>query len=411
MVTVPTEQALFRALDLSFRVSKHSAPMKPFVRFSSETRRLFASTRAARDFFWDFDAGIQNLLLSVTRAVSTPESLAAACNQRWQDNLAALAERKRLELQELKATGRPAPLPIRPREERISERIRRGGRFLYAGCGSGAECLALASLGLDVVGIDTVPELVDVANAWARHLALPFRAICMDAMALDPGLGTFDGFLVEFYGQQPARKQALHLQESLRGALADEGRGFVSANRRKYSSYWYLMGHKYSDLMAKWLAPQSDFDYLFSESDKSEEQLSFGLYQRTHTRQSLASELGHCFEILECENESDPRYVVCVATPRHGPPAEAEHCRSAGSAETPFTDSAIGRASVEVVLDKVEAICNILEAHEKNVSEHFETKAPTKRVNPIKGVEVDYPPFVRLLEEVFSELPTGSFSP
>ena len=39
----------------------------------------------------------------------------------------------------------------------------------------------------------------------------------------------------------------------------------------------------------------------------------YGLYMRSHTVDSLATELSHAFSIVECKYEEyDPRYVMCV---------------------------------------------------------------------------------------------------
>ena len=382
--------------------------MKPFVRFARETQSLYGNDRhRTRGFFWDFDAMLQKVLLGVVRGTSTPETLAEACIERWAVSLAHLEASKRSELQDIATAGRQVQLSSHPRMRYIIDRMRPNARFLFVGCGSGTECLTLASRGLDVVGIDTVPGLVDVANAWARHLALPFKAIRLDAMALDSRLGLFDGLLVEFYGHQPSWSQTLRLQERLHSVLSEEGKGFLVANRRRYASYGFLMGTAYSTLMTARLAVQAHFDYRFSQPDKSEEQLRYGLYWRTHTRESLAAELSHNFNVLECTYEDDPRYVVCVVGRKQGPPAEREHGERQDLAETQAAGLRIGAASIDELLDKVETICEMLEAHEKNVQEFYDSPGVVEMMNPIKGVEVDYSSFIGLLEEVSGVLQDG----
>lgn len=382
--------------------------MKPFVRFARETQRLYGNDRRrTRWFFWDFDAMVQKVLLDLVRGTSTPETLAEACIERWAVNLGQLEARSRSELQDIARTGRQVQLSSHPRMKYIIDRMRPNARFLWAGCGAGTECLALARRGLNVVGIDTVPGLVDVANAWARHLALPFKAICVDAMALDPRLGLYDGLLVEFYGHQPSWNQTLRLQEHLHSVLSEEGMGFIVANRRKYSSYWFRMGTAYSPLMTKRLAVQAHFDYRFSQPDKSEEQLRYGLYWKTHTRESLAAELSHSFNVLECAYESDPRYVICVVGRKQGPPAEEEPRGRQDLAETQAAGLRTSATSIDELLNKVETVCEMLEAHERRVQEFYDHPGTFEGMSPIKGVEVDYSRFIDLLEEVSAVLPVS----
>jgi len=384
----------------------HSPPMKPFVRFARETQHLYdGERRRARWFFWDFDAMVQKVLLGIVRGVSTPGTLAEACKKRWAVNLSRLEKKKWSELREISRTGRHVRFPGDKAMDYITDRLRPNARFLYAGCGAGTECLAFASRGLDVVGIDPVPGLVDVANAWAGHFALPFKAICADAMALDSNLGLFDGFLVEFYGDQPSWNRTLSLQANLQGILTNEGKGFIVATRRKYASYWFRMGTTYSALMTKRLAVQAHFDYRFSQPDKSEEQLRYGLYTKTHTRESLAAELCHSFDILECIYKSDPRYVLCVVSRKQGSPAEGAHPVCPDLAEAQAVGLKTSTTSVDELLDRVQTICETLETNEKKVQEFYDCPGNFEGMSPIKGVEIDYPRFTGLLEEVSAVLP------
>ena len=395
------ESSVDRVLDLSCRVSARSAPMKPFVRFAPEMQQLYGGDRRpTRWHYWDFDVMAQKVLLSIVHATITPEELAAACADRWAVNLARLERDSRQKLEEaVKLREKVVPRGY-ARVENIVDRMRPKARFLYAGCGAGGECLALAHRGLEVVGIDSVPGLVDVANAWAGHLGLAFRAYHLDAMALDSRFGRFDGFLVEFYGDLPRPSQTLRLRQNLHDVLADDGRGFVMGVRRKYASYWYLMGTDYPPLMTARLAAQSVFDYRFLQPDKCEEQLSFGLYTRTHTRESLAAELGRTFSVVECDYESDPRYVVGVVGRRQGPPAEPGPPEGRDAAGLNA-----GAADAAGLLDKVEAVCDMLEAHEKKVRDFYDRSEESGRTNLLEGVVVDYAGFIRLLERLSRVLP------
>ena len=207
---------LKQIIELSYRISVHSPPMKPFIRFGRDSDPIYEHKCAAiESLFWDFDYTLQKVLLGAVRAVAVPEQLSALCLAQWDKNLNKLQIRKQHELQSLKDSGRSYRFNYTPRDEFILNRIKPGSRFLYLGCGSGTECLKLANRGHSVIGIDIVPSLVNVANKWAEHLSLPFKAICMNAHSLDLDEETFDGFLVEFYGEQPSLSQALLLQKNL----------------------------------------------------------------------------------------------------------------------------------------------------------------------------------------------------
>ena len=59
----------------------------------------------------------------------------------------------------------------------------------------------------------------------------------MDAHDIGFSPGSFDGFLLEFYGFQPSLVQALALQRGLASTLNDNGKGFIVANRNKYALF------------------------------------------------------------------------------------------------------------------------------------------------------------------------------
>src|SRR2546426_7926279 len=77
----------------------------------------------------------------------------------------------------------------------LAERVRRfvlpsgDERALDAGCGAGALALALAPLVLEVVGVDRVPELLDLARGRAPHNASFVEA---DVTKLPFDDGSFD---------------------------------------------------------------------------------------------------------------------------------------------------------------------------------------------------------------------------
>lgn len=74
---------------------------------------------------------------------------------------------------------------------------RRARRVLDLGCGEGWLVRALAEQGIDVVGIDVSPELVDAAG---RAGGGEFHAVSYDALAADPSLapGEYDAVVCNF---------------------------------------------------------------------------------------------------------------------------------------------------------------------------------------------------------------------
>jgi SAM-dependent methyltransferase len=389
-------------LELSWRISGHSPPMKPFVRFSKQTDEVYRHRGAeARRLLWDFDDTLQRVLLRIAKAVATPEQLAHSCVERWKVNLEQLYSRKRRELDTLIESGESFQPQYTTRDEFLFARTEPGGRFLYVGCGSGTECLRLASGGYEVVGIDTVFKLTRVANEWSGHLDLPFEAICMDVMDLGFAQRSFDGFLLEFYGHQPVFSRSLALQRNLAHTLRDGGKGFIVGSRKKYASFWYKMGSRYSASMTRWLTRQSRLDYYWSESDGCEEQLSYGLYWRSHTVDSLGTELSRTFDIVECMYEEyDPRYVVCVVERKEDSRALEEVGPGCGELIEGHLD--VGTAPAEDALSLVESICDLLESHERKVVQFFDGDLAEGQ-SPLRGVQANLSEFMDLLWEVCEE--------
>lgn len=284
------------------------------------------------------------------------------------------------------------------RDRFIFARTEPESRFLGVGCGSGVECLRFASRGYHIVGIDTVFRLTGVANDWATHFDLPFQAICMDVMELGFAQGSFDGFLVEFYGHQPVLSQSLTLQRNLKQALRHGGKGLIVANRKKHASCWYRMGSRNPASMTRWLTRQSILDYRWSEHDSCEEQLRYGLYRRSHTVDSFVRELSPTFDIIKCtDGEHDPRYVVCVVERKQDPRASGE---DRPDCVEPIVDHpAAGVGPVEDTLRQVQWICDFLESHEGKVIRFLDADL-TKGTSPLRGVEVNLSEFIELLWEV-----------
>ncbi len=67
-------------LNLSYRISCHSQAMKPFIRFSKQTRNYSRS-------FWDFDDLLQKTLLKLLYKIASPEEIPPLCIEQWKRNL------------------------------------------------------------------------------------------------------------------------------------------------------------------------------------------------------------------------------------------------------------------------------------------------------------------------------------
>jgi SAM-dependent methyltransferase len=396
---------LDRILSLSYRISCSSPPLKPFMRFSQDTEVLYRlADRNKRSLFWDFDDTLQKILLTIAKAVSTPDQLAQACIARWKINLELLYQGSRRHLQELIDTKQPYRYITSPFLQFILDRLQPGSRFLYVGCGAGTECLSLAHYGHEVIGIDTFFLLTRVAHDWSRHLALPFQTVCMDVMDLGFVKETFDSFLLEFYGYQPTLQQSLHIQENLARVLRRGARGFLVASRKPYASYWFLMGTPYPRSMVRWLANQAALDYHWDNSDGQEEKLVYGLYYRSHTKDSLSRELGYAFQVRDCVYAKDPRYVIGMVAPKENLDSlpDLAYSRVWPGAGPAYPES--GAGSILDVLDNVESIGNFLEAHERTVVDYFKDDPRTGQ-SPFRDLQVEISEFLRLLESALHGSP------
>jgi ubiquinone/menaquinone biosynthesis C-methylase UbiE len=399
------KNTLKRILDLSWRISGYAPPMKPFLRFSKHADTLYkGKTNSYKHFFWDFDDALQRVLLGMVRTIATPAEIAEACIERWKINLEKIYQKSKRQLEELRKHGEAPQFRYTPRDEFIFSRVEPGSRLLYVGCGTGTQCLGWAQRGYEVIGIDTDEQLVGIANERAEYLKLPFQAICMDAENITFPPGSFDGFLLEFYGFQPSLVQTLALQRGLARALNDDGKGFIVATRKKYASFWNGMSNLgYPESMIHWLTSQRRLDHYFSQMDACEEKLSFGLYIRNHTVDSLSRELGGVFDVQECMYEEyDPRYLISVVKRRglfSDSPPTSENDDSEDWTKQEFLQR--DGVSIEDVLRQIHAICDLLELHKERVKRFFLNIDVSGGKSPLSMVDMDLPRFIELLEHTY----------
>jgi hypothetical protein len=347
---------------------------------------------------------LQQTLLKIVKAISTPNQLDLACIERWKKNTESLHQVSKRQFEELVEAKKPYQYIQTDRIRFISERLDKASLLLYVGCGRGTQCLSFANQDHNVIGIDTNFALIESSNTWARYLDVPFKAICMDVMDLGFTKEAFDSFLMEFYGYQSSMYQSLLLQRNLAWVLRKRGRGFVVASRKNYASFWFFMGTFYPIPMARWLAHQAGLDYRWGKGDGHKEKLMYGLYYRSHTVDSLSKELGYAFNVIECLYEKDPRYVICTVEPKENLASlpDPEYSQVWEGDVSDFPES--GDGSIVEILGYIESICNFLESHEINVMRYFQDGS-SKGKNPLQRIPVDVAAFLRLLELAFRNSP------
>jgi 2-polyprenyl-3-methyl-5-hydroxy-6-metoxy-1,4-benzoquinol methylase len=86
--------------------------------------------------------------------------------------------------------GRPQPIVVR-----VAETAGFGDRVLDVGCGTGENALYLASLGLEVTGVDWSERAIAAARAKAAQRRLTVEFIAADALDLTALGRTFDSAL------------------------------------------------------------------------------------------------------------------------------------------------------------------------------------------------------------------------
>lgn len=118
------------------------------------------------------------------------------------------------------STDRPQPAVVT-----LAQQGGFAGRVLDVGCGTGDNALHLASLGLDVLGVDGASAAVDRARAKARERALPVEFTVADAFDLAALGRKFDTVLDSAFLHIPgntAERRSAYVR-GLADVLAPEG--------------------------------------------------------------------------------------------------------------------------------------------------------------------------------------------
>ncbi|MCK1423694.1 class I SAM-dependent methyltransferase [Bradyrhizobium sp. 180] len=108
----------------------------------------------------------------------------------------------------------------------------RGGRVLDLACGSGRLTIPLAQAGLEVVGGDLSPEMLDRARKNAKAQAVELDLIQLDMRDFDLGGRTFDTIIV-------AMNSILHLHslDDLKGFFGSVGRHLSPKGRLVFDAF------------------------------------------------------------------------------------------------------------------------------------------------------------------------------
>jgi SAM-dependent methyltransferase len=109
------------------------------------------------------------------------------------------------------------------------------GRMLVLGSGLGRESIAIARNGVSVVGVETDPAAVRIAQQMARTLGVPSRYLHADFLQLPNRSGCFDFVLLSqrMYSAIPSRSQRLTLLADLRRVLKPNGMVILSFFRER----------------------------------------------------------------------------------------------------------------------------------------------------------------------------------
>jgi SAM-dependent methyltransferase len=113
------------------------------------------------------------------------------------------------------------------RDALAAARLRPGARVLDVATGSGNVALAAAATNARVVGLDLVPELLDVAHARAQETGLEIEWVHGDAEALPFTDGSFDA-VTSVFGIQFAPRHQVAADELVRVCRAGGTIGLVN---------------------------------------------------------------------------------------------------------------------------------------------------------------------------------------
>lgn len=378
---------LARLMEQSYRVSIFAPPMKPFIRFMPG-----AADDIAR-CYWDFDDRLQARLWMLGREIASPHLIEAAAVTRWGENLQALCDKRRRQLQRAQDQGIKDVSEWRGAHIDFAIRyLRPGARLMFVGAGTGPACFQLARHGIHTVGIDPLIDLLIVAREWADYFQLPAQFVGMDVARLAFKPHSFDSFYLGIYGYLPTAEQNRALRLALARLIVPGGIAFVTGIRKKYTSYWYKMGHPYPPRLVEWLMPQTDLDFHYADPDGPADRLRFGLYHGSHSVESLPVELSDVFEVIECRYDPDDgRYLTVVVRPH----ADLPDAPPLADLSWPEPDVSPDRwRDIQAEVGQIEAVCDELADHAKRIVFYFRDPAFQSAGEAFRRFSPQIAPFV-----------------
>ncbi|MCX5751961.1 MAG: methyltransferase domain-containing protein [Candidatus Saganbacteria bacterium] len=321
-----------KLLQLSYRLAAASSWSIPAMRKRAKQQFSNMLSKGAGNVLhylaegWDFEEALQKRIAGFIDLLITPHELADIFILQWKDNLTKLLIRTRKEQGKFKKTGAmPSsflPERLSEREQIIKEKLPKGGRILYVGCGTGRECFRYEKMGYEVVGIDTEAGLLDAMEDWCTLLNMQSMPVQMNVLFLGFLPHTFDAAIIEIYGAFPSKTQRLKLQQELARALKPGAFAFMVGNRFHYTTHMQLQNvwrdrtgkHQYLELLQDELLKPSPKEPNV-EYDKNTDRLIYGVVRGSYTCDSLSSELSACFQVEKCFRAQDKRYLLGLVRP------------------------------------------------------------------------------------------------
>jgi ubiquinone/menaquinone biosynthesis C-methylase UbiE len=118
-----------------------------------------------------------------------------------EDRLQIIRDLVRATYEDRRIVTRYAHIGLWPAEETlVLEYVPDDARLLDIGCGAGRTSVPLAEMGLQVVGIDLSPTMVEVAREMAQACEVDIDFLAMDAMDLQFPDASFDVALFSYNG-------------------------------------------------------------------------------------------------------------------------------------------------------------------------------------------------------------------
>jgi hypothetical protein len=161
-----------------------------------------------------------------------------------------------------------------------------------------------------------------------------------------------------------------------------------------------LMNLSYLPTLVHWLAPQIALDFYRSESDAYDDILVHGLFQRTHTVDSLTTELSLTFDVAECGYDSDDsRYVSALVRSKPG----VEMSERPSEPDALPADPALTLDRITTLLPQVDEVCGRLEAHSQAVLTHFKAGGASAAKSCFRAIQPDFTGMSAALDAIFAE--------